>query len=44
MPTAPLSGIKILDLTKLAPGPLCTMILGDLDADILKIDDTVPCT
>jgi crotonobetainyl-CoA:carnitine CoA-transferase CaiB-like acyl-CoA transferase len=36
---APLSGIKILDLTKLAPGPHCTMILGDLGADILRVDE-----
>jgi alpha-methylacyl-CoA racemase len=36
---APLSGIKILDLTKLAPGPHCTMILGDLGADIVKVEE-----
>jgi len=33
-----LEGIKILDLAHLAPGALCTMILGDLGADIIKIE------
>jgi alpha-methylacyl-CoA racemase len=36
---APLSGIKLLDLTKLAPGPHCTMILGDLGADIIRVEE-----
>ena len=40
----PLNGIKILDLSKLAPGPFCTMILGDLGADILKIEEPGPPT
>ena len=35
-----LDGIKILDLTRLAPGPFGTMILGDMGADVLKIEDT----
>jgi crotonobetainyl-CoA:carnitine CoA-transferase CaiB-like acyl-CoA transferase len=35
----PLSGIKLLDLTKLAPGPHCTMILGDLGADIIRVEE-----
>jgi crotonobetainyl-CoA:carnitine CoA-transferase CaiB-like acyl-CoA transferase len=39
---APLNGIKILDLTKLAPGPHCTMILGDLGADIVRVDEPGP--
>jgi crotonobetainyl-CoA:carnitine CoA-transferase CaiB-like acyl-CoA transferase len=37
--SAPLNGIKILDLTKLAPGPHCTMILGDLGADIVRVEE-----
>ena len=33
-----LEDIKILDLTHLAPGALCTMILGDLGADVIRIE------
>jgi crotonobetainyl-CoA:carnitine CoA-transferase CaiB-like acyl-CoA transferase len=34
-----LEGLKLLDLSRYAPGPFCTMILGDLGADIIKIDE-----
>jgi crotonobetainyl-CoA:carnitine CoA-transferase CaiB-like acyl-CoA transferase len=35
----PLENIKVLDLTRLAPGPFCTMILGDMGADVLRIQE-----
>ena len=35
----PLVGIKILDLTRLLPGPLGTMLMADMGAEVIKIED-----
>lgn len=40
MSDLPLTGLRVLDLTRLLPGGFCTLLFADLGAEVLKVEDT----
>jgi crotonobetainyl-CoA:carnitine CoA-transferase CaiB-like acyl-CoA transferase/putative sterol carrier protein len=39
LPSGPLTGVRVVDFTRLLPGPLATMFMAEMGAEVLKIED-----
>ena len=42
----PLAGLRVLEVASIGPGPFCGMLLGDMGADVIRVDRPSPpwCT